>query len=51
MIWHELKERGYTTSHIGKWHLGIHEGSRPTDQGFDHSYAAVGGPQVDADNF
>jgi arylsulfatase A-like enzyme len=24
--------------HIGKWHLGIHAGSRPLDQGFDHSF-------------
>jgi arylsulfatase A len=23
---------------IGKWHLGIHEGSRPLDQGFEHQY-------------
>ncbi len=33
-----LKEKGYATLHIGKWHLGIHEGSRPLDQGFDHSF-------------
>lgn len=32
-----LKDVGYATMHIGKWHLGIHEGSRPTDQGFDQS--------------
>ncbi len=32
-----LKARGYATMHIGKWHLGIHAGSRPLDQGFDHS--------------
>ncbi|MEM1294433.1 MAG: sulfatase [Verrucomicrobiota bacterium] len=32
-----LKKVGYATMHVGKWHLGIHEGSRPTDQGFDHS--------------
>nr|WP_256199311.1 sulfatase-like hydrolase/transferase [Verrucomicrobium spinosum] len=23
-----LKARGYATAHVGKWHLGIHEGSR-----------------------
>src|SRR5262245_7459320 len=28
-----LREKGYATAHIGKWHLGIHEGSRPLDQG------------------
>ena len=33
-----LKEKGYATAHVGKWHLGIHEGSRPLDQGFDHSF-------------
>src|SRR6188508_201150 len=26
-----LKGAGYATAHIGKWHLGIHEGSRPLD--------------------
>ncbi len=29
-----LKEAGYRTAHIGKWHLGG-EGAMPTDQGFD----------------
>ncbi len=33
-----LKGKGYATMHIGKWHLGIHQGSRPVDQGFDHSF-------------
>ncbi|MEN9632275.1 MAG: Arylsulfatase [Verrucomicrobiota bacterium] len=33
-----LKTRGYTTAHIGKWHLGIHAGSRPQDQGFDSTF-------------
>jgi arylsulfatase A len=33
-----LKEAGYATAHIGKWHLGIHAGSRPLDQGFDTSF-------------
>jgi arylsulfatase A len=33
-----LKGRGYATAHIGKWHLGIHKGSRPLDQGFDRSF-------------
>lgn len=32
-----LRDRGYATAHIGKWHLGIHPGSRPNDQGFDLS--------------
>ena len=33
-----LKEAGYTTGHIGKWHLGG-EGHQPTDQGFDINLA------------
>jgi arylsulfatase A len=33
-----LKTAGYATAHVGKWHLGIHEGSRPLDQGFDRSF-------------
>lgn len=32
-----LKSHGYATAHVGKWHLGIHPGSRPLDQGFDSS--------------
>ncbi len=33
-----LKTAGYATALIGKWHLGIHEGSRPRDQGFDYNF-------------
>jgi arylsulfatase A-like enzyme len=33
-----LRDAGYATAHIGKWHLGIHPGSRPQDQGFDESF-------------
>jgi arylsulfatase A-like enzyme len=33
-----LRENGYATAHIGKWHLGIHDGSRPLDQGFQRSF-------------
>ncbi len=33
-----LKEDGYATAMIGKWHLGIVEGSRPQDHGFDYTY-------------
>ncbi|WDE97794.1 sulfatase [Lentisphaera profundi] len=30
-----LKDAGYSTAYIGKWHLG-HEGQDPSKQGFDH---------------
>jgi len=33
-----LREAGYATAHIGKWHLGG-EGFGPTDQGFDLNIA------------
>jgi arylsulfatase A-like enzyme len=33
-----LRERGYRTACIGKWHLG-RTGFQPSDQGFDVSYA------------
>ena len=32
-----LKEQDYHTVHIGKWHLGRSEDTRPTAQGFDES--------------
>ncbi len=32
-----LKENGYTTAHIGKWHLG-QKGYWPEDQGFDINF-------------
>lgn len=32
-----LKERGYHTIHIGKWHLGSTPEMRPNNQGFDES--------------
>jgi len=32
-----LRDAGYYTAHIGKWHLGGTKGMRPEDQGFDDS--------------
>jgi arylsulfatase A-like enzyme len=43
-----LKALGYSTAHIGKWHLGIHEGSRPLDQGFDYSFGLPYSNDMDA---
>jgi len=33
-----LKDRGYRTACIGKWHLGSQPGFLPTDHGFDEFY-------------
>ncbi len=38
-----LKARGYATAHIGKWHLGHSEATRPLGQGFDYSFGHMGG--------
>ncbi len=43
-----LKEKGYATAHIGKWHLGIHPGSRPLAQGFDQSFGLPYSNDMDA---
>ena len=34
---------GYSTGHVGKWHLGHAPGSRPNDQGFSSSFGHLGG--------
>ena len=36
-----LKEEGYNTAHIGKWHMGDIQEAWPTFQGFDYSYFAM----------
>lgn len=36
-----LQGKGYATAHLGKWHLGNHEGSRPQDQGFDFTFGLL----------
>ncbi len=38
-----LKSEGYTTAHIGKWHLGYSEETMPLSQGFDYSFGHMGG--------
>ena len=38
-----LKEQGYYTAHIGKWHLGRSNGSAPHEQGFDDSLLMASG--------
>lgn len=38
-----LRDQGYRTLHIGKWHLGRAAGMRPLHQGFDESLLMAGG--------
>ncbi|MCL4508094.1 MAG: sulfatase-like hydrolase/transferase [Chloroflexi bacterium] len=38
-----LKDLGYQTACIGKWHLGVAEGSRPGDHGFDEWFGFLAG--------
>ena len=45
-----LKQAGYHTVHIGKWHLGRGEESRPTAQGFDESLLMASGLYLPEDD-
>jgi len=38
-----MKKAGYTTAHIGKWHLGFSPETMPNAQGFDYSFGHMGG--------
>ncbi|MBE2180426.1 MAG: sulfatase-like hydrolase/transferase [Chthoniobacterales bacterium] len=38
-----LKDAGYRTGMIGKWHLSFDESSRPLDRGFDRFFGFLGG--------
>lgn len=38
-----LKEAGYTTGMVGKWHLGEQPGFTPLDRGFDEFFGFLGG--------
>lgn len=38
-----LKEAGYATAHIGKWHMGYSDDTEPLAQGFDYSFGHMGG--------
>ena len=45
-----LKDSGYYTAHIGKWHLGIDNGMAPHEQGFDDSLLMTGGLYLPEDD-
>ena len=36
-----LKNNGYATACVGKWHLGFHEQFLPRNQGFDHYFGLL----------
>lgn len=38
-----LREAGYVTGHIGKWHLGMPDPYRPWKRGFTDTYSFLGG--------
>ena len=38
-----LRPAGYTTGHVGKWHLGFSPETMPLGQGFDSSFGHMGG--------
>ena len=40
-----LKDSGYTTGYIGKWHLGNSRSTQPDHQGYDFS-AVINGPHL-----
>ncbi|WP_411030530.1 sulfatase-like hydrolase/transferase [Spongiimicrobium sp. 3-5] len=39
----KLRDNGFVTGHIGKWHLGYTEETMPNGQGFDYSFGHMGG--------
>jgi arylsulfatase A-like enzyme len=45
-----LREKGYYTAHIGKWHLGRGKGLTPNDQGFDDSLLMASGLYLPEDD-
>jgi len=45
-----LKQAGYHTVHIGKWHIGRENGMAPKDQGFDESLLMHSGMYLPEDD-
>jgi len=45
-----LRDHGYYTAHIGKWHLGRSAGFAPNDQGFDDSLLMASGLYLPEDD-
>ncbi|WOJ96341.1 sulfatase [Congregibacter brevis] len=45
-----LRDKGYQTAHIGKWHLGRKNGMAPNEQGFDESLLMASGLYLPEDD-
>lgn len=45
-----LRDQGYRTGHVGKWHLGRAEGMDPNSQGFDESLLMSSGLYLPEDD-
>ncbi len=45
-----LRDNGYYTAHVGKWHLGRSAGFTPQDQGFDDSLFMMSGLYLPEDS-
>jgi arylsulfatase A-like enzyme len=41
-----MKQAGYSTGAVGKWHLGAHPQFHPNKRGFDEYFGALGGGHV-----
>jgi arylsulfatase A-like enzyme len=41
-----LKDVGYKTAWVGKWHVGFNEGLRPHERGFDYTYGFHAGART-----
>jgi arylsulfatase A-like enzyme len=46
-----LKQAGYRTAIVGKWHLGLDEPNLPNDRGFDHFHGFLGDMMDDYYNY
>ena len=38
-----MKQSGYSTGHVGKWHLGAHPQFHPLKRGFEENFSILGG--------
>ena len=46
LVSEKLKDTGYATGMVGKWHIGFREGLRPHERGFDFAYVFHSGART-----